>query len=138
MQEDLRKLKKRTGEASDSESDTSSTRRKRRKGRSFLDEELAKYTTGRGRAAARSGNKKGRRDEEEDILLEMGKFSKRVAQQTDRDDERGDAEADGLEVDNDVGWMKHRLKFEVDEKELTRRAEDEYSVSQIQAELTDR
>jgi peptidyl-prolyl cis-trans isomerase SDCCAG10 len=36
---------------------------------------------------------------------------------------------EGLEVDDDVDWMKHRLKFDVDEKELTRRAEDEYSVS---------
>jgi peptidyl-prolyl cis-trans isomerase SDCCAG10 len=132
MQDDLRALKKASGQDSDSDSDTSSTRRKRRKGPSYLEQELAKYQKGKGRAAARAGNKRSRRDEEDDLLEELGAFSKRVTgmgdEERDLDEDEG-GEEEGLEVDDDVDWMKHRLKFVVDEKELTRRAEDEYSVS---------
>ncbi|WWC86660.1 uncharacterized protein L201_001537 [Kwoniella dendrophila CBS 6074] len=140
MEEDLRRLKKHRGEASDSDSD-SEGRGKRRKGPSVLEQELAKYSKNRGRAAAKHGSKRGRRDEEDDLLKEMSKFSSKVAKagpnDSDEDDDvlqkrpkAGDEEAgeDDLEVDDDVGWMKHSLKFIVDEKELTRRAEDEYSV----------
>ena len=148
MQEDLRRLKKRAGDGSDSDSDSDRARRKRNK-KSYLEEELARYASGRGRAAGKAGNRKGRRDEEDDLLKEMGKFSKRVALAEVEDEEdglvtgevaegEGDGglaeilglrEAPGQEVDDDVGWMRHRLKFVVDEKELTRRAEDEYAVS---------
>ncbi|WWD21727.1 peptidyl-prolyl isomerase CWC27 [Kwoniella shandongensis] len=142
MEEDLRRLKKRTGEASDSDSDDSERRAKRRKGPSYLEEELAKYSRGRGRAAAKAGKKRGRRDEEDDLLKELSKFSSKVQQAEAEDDdiprgitaEKGeggvqlDENGEELEVDDDVGWMRHRLKFEIDEKELTRRAEDEYSV----------
>jgi peptidyl-prolyl cis-trans isomerase SDCCAG10 len=146
MQEDLRKLKKRNGEASESDSDSDAGRKKRRKGPSYLEEELAKYSRGRGHAAVKIGHagKRGKREEEDDLLREMGNFSERVMQADGgiEDDEEGrdrfeDEEGvvgveggeEGLEVDDDVGWMRHRLKFVVDEKELTRRAEEEYSVS---------
>lgn len=142
MQDDLRKLKKAAGDDSDSDSDSSEARRKRRKGPSYLEQELAKYSKGKGRAAARSGNKRSRRDEEDDLLAELGAFSKRViADEAGEDEEDGRAPElggvdgdgeEGLEVDDDVGWMKHRLTFVVDEKELTRRAEEEYSVSAVQ------
>jgi peptidyl-prolyl cis-trans isomerase SDCCAG10 len=131
MQDDLRALKKSQGNDSDSDSDSDS-RHKRRKGPSYLEQELSKYQKGRGRAA--KGNKKNKR-EEEDLLAELGAFSKRVTADDGgkgiRDDEveGGGGVEEGLEVDDDVDWMKHRLKFDVDEKELTRRAEDEYSVS---------
>ena len=138
MQDDLRKLKKQAGEASDSGSDSDTRRKKQRKGTSYLEEELAKYARGRGRAAVRAGNRRSKRDEEDDLLKEMGQFSKRVAVAEDEDSPINDGEEadvmaqveeqEGLEVDDDVGWMRHRLKFVVDEKELTRRAEDEYSV----------
>ncbi|OCF44803.1 peptidyl-prolyl isomerase CWC27 [Kwoniella heveanensis CBS 569] len=143
MEEDLRRLKKKSGDASDSDSD-SERGSKRRKGPSVLEQELAKYSKGRGRAAAKHGSKRGRRDEEDDILKEMSRFSSKVARAEPDDDEdvndisRGDAVRgemggeepgeDDLEVDDDVGWMRHKLKFVVDEKELTRRAEEEYSV----------
>jgi peptidyl-prolyl cis-trans isomerase SDCCAG10 len=128
MQDDLRALKKSQGNDSDSDSDSDS-RHKRRKGPSYLEQELSKYQKGRGRAA--KGNKKNKR-EEEDLLAELGAFSKRVTADDGGQGVRGidDEEVEGgLEVDDDVDWMKHRLKFDVDEKELTRRAEDEYSVS---------
>lgn len=147
MEEDLRRLKKRSGSVSDPESDSSS--RARRKGPSYLEQELAKYASKRGRAAMKAGNKRGRRDEEEDVLTEMRKFSKRVMQAGDEPEEEqaeeieeGEAkeegtgigaamaeEEGGIEVDDDVGWLTHKLKFQVDDKELTRRAEDEYAVS---------
>ncbi|WVR04836.1 hypothetical protein IAU60_001848 [Kwoniella sp. DSM 27419] len=140
MEADLRQLKKRTGNASDSDSD-SEGRSKRRKGPSVLEEELSKYSRGRGRAAAK-GSRRGKRDEEDDLLKELNRFSSRVAKAEVSDGEdaeraettqgegritAGDSEED-LEVDDDVGWMKHKLKFVVDEKELTRRAEEEYAV----------
>ncbi|WRT64533.1 peptidyl-prolyl isomerase CWC27 [Kwoniella shivajii] len=136
MEEDLRRLKKRTGEVSDSDSDHES-RSKRRKGPSVLEQELARYSQNRGRAAAKHSNKRGKKDEEDDLLTEMSKFSRKVAKAGPEDgEERPSAMAmadeqrgeDDLEVDDDVAWMKHSLKFIVDEKELTRRAEDEYSV----------
>ena len=135
MQDDLRALKKSQGNDSDSDSDSDS-RHKRRKGPSYLEQELSKYQKGRGRAA--KGNKKNKR-EEEDLLAELGAFSKRVTADDGgkgtRDDEGegGGGVEEGLEVDDDVDWMKHRLKFDVDEKELTRRAEDECSVSRAAA-----
>lgn len=137
MQDDLRKLKKAAGNESESDSDSSETRRKRRKGTSYLEQELAKYSKGRGRAAASRGGRKGKREEEDDLLAELGAFSKRVvADQADEDEDRvmdldtaGGDMGEGVEVDDDVAWMRHRLKFQVDEKELTRRAEEEYSVS---------
>ncbi|GFZ51612.1 peptidylprolyl isomerase [Saitozyma sp. JCM 24511] len=133
MQDDLRKLKKRAGDASDSDSDDSETRRKKRRaGPSYLEQELAKYSKGRGRAAAKAGNRRGRRDEEDDLLKEMSRFSSKVAQTEEDDtelpDEAGEGTEEGMEIDDDVGWMRHRLTFVVDEKELTRRAEEEYSV----------
>jgi peptidyl-prolyl cis-trans isomerase SDCCAG10 len=152
MQDDLRKLKKRSGNASDSDSDSDAGRRK---GPSLLEQELAKYSKNKGLAAKqRQINRKGRKDEEDDLLEAMSTFSKRVKEVEDEEveEEREAAEAKenengeelnvyGVvgdkvepvkdvegEVDDDVGWMRHRLKFVVDEKELTRRAEDEYSV----------
>lgn len=137
MQEDLRMLKKRRGEDSDSDSDTSSTRARRRKGPSYLEQELAKYSKGRGRAATRH-SRKGRRDDDDDLMRDLDIFSKRVLQADDDDEPRedyGDDEGgiglDGVEVDKDVGWMKHALKFAHEVSDETRRAEDEYDVSRI-------
>ncbi|KAI9636105.1 cyclophilin-like domain-containing protein [Dioszegia hungarica] len=154
MQDDLRKLKKLSGQNSDSDSDSDDGRRK---GTSYLQEELAKYSKNKGLAAKqRQINRKGRKDEEDDLIEAMSMFSQKVKkvvddEETDRLDaeERGNVDEvengeDGIfgasrmgaepvkdvegEVDDDVGWMKHSLKFMVDEKELTRRAEEEYSV----------
>ncbi|KIR60496.1 peptidyl-prolyl isomerase CWC27 [Cryptococcus bacillisporus CA1873] len=154
MEEDLRRLKKRSGSLSDSNSDSSS--RARRKGPSYLEQELAKYASNRGRAAMKAGNKRSRRDEEEDILVEMRKFSSRVMQAEDEPEEEqaegieeGETkegtgigavmaeEEGGIEVDDDIGWLKHKLKFHVNEKELTRRAEDEYAVIDPRAKARD-
>jgi peptidyl-prolyl cis-trans isomerase SDCCAG10 len=148
MQADLRKLKKQSGNGSDSDSDSDAGRRK---APSYLEQELAKYSKQKGLAAKqRQVNRKGRKDEEDDLLEAMSHFSKRVkrADEADREGERlteqDDADGEGIgegeaepvpdvdgEIDDDVGWMRHSLKFLVDEKELTRRAEDEYAVSYV-------
>ncbi|KAL1407034.1 Peptidyl-prolyl isomerase cwc27 [Vanrija albida] len=132
LQEDLRYLKKRQGEGSDSESDDSTSHRKRRKGADYLEEELAKYKSGRGRAAKRSTTSKSRRrDDDDDLMNDLSMFSKKVLAVVpdatyDSDDEKGDEE--GVEVDDDVGWLRHALKFEHEVSDETRRAEDEYTV----------
>lgn len=133
MQDNLRKLKKRTGEGSDSDSDDEA-RRKRRAGPSYLEQELSKYAKNRGRAVARAANSKRKREEEDDLLAEMSRFSQKVVAENfnaprkaiiEDEDEAGPTQ----DVDDDSGWMNHDLRFKVDEKELTRRAEDEYAVS---------
>lgn len=144
MQDDLRKLKKRTGrgdDSSDSESDEDDRKRKRRQGPSYLDQELAKYSTNKGRAAK---TKSGRRADDDDLLEQMSSFAGRVKKAADVDEGDDDqvddekvagepaAEAEGeepLEVDDDVGWMSHALKFDKENAEQVRRAEDDYTVS---------
>lgn len=147
MQNDLRALKKRSGNASDSDSDSDAGRRK---GPSYLEQELAKYSKQRGLAAKqKQSNRKGKRDEEDDLLAAMAKFSKKVKKEADEEAEEGERnraaeererkireeqeEFEGGDVDDgdgdDDGWMKHDLKFEVDDTEQMRRAEEDYSVS---------
>lgn len=133
MQEDLRMLKKRQGQDSDSDSEDEEARRKRKKGPSFLEQELAKYKRGRGRAARTARDRKDRRDNDDDLLKDLNKFSKKVLEmETERTDAaEGDEEGgeEALEVDDDVNWMRHALKFEHEISDETRRAEDEYTVS---------
>lgn len=129
MQEDLRALKKRIGEDSESDSDDDEKYRRRRKGAVYLEEEMAKYKKGRGRAATRH-SAKGRRGDDEDLLRDLGKFSQKVLAMGDDDGAARQGDEDGLEVDDDVGWMRHALKFEEEKSEETRRAEEEYTVSQ--------
>lgn len=131
MQEDLRMMKKRMGEDSDSDSDTSSTRRKRRKGPSALEQELAKYSKGRGRAATRH-SRKGRRDDDDDLMRDLGMFTKKITEMENDGgaQEMGHGEDEGgQEVDDDVGWLRHALKFEHEVSDETRRAEENYTVS---------
>lgn len=128
MQEDLRALKKRIGEDSDSESDDEDKYRRRRKGAIYLEEEMAKYKKGRGRAATRH-SAKGRRGDDDDLLRDLGKFSQKVLAMGEDDSSAKDRDEDGLEVDDDVGWMRHALRFEEEKSEETRRAEEEYTVS---------
>ncbi|WOO84739.1 Peptidyl-prolyl isomerase CWC27 [Vanrija pseudolonga] len=134
LQDDLRYLKKRQGEGSDSESDDSTSHKKRRKGADYLEEEMAKYTAGRGRAAKRSYNRKSRRDDDDDLMKDLSMFSKKVLAVDpdaayDSDDEKGaEGGEEGVEVDDDVGWLRHALKFQHEVSDETRRAEDEYTV----------
>lgn len=96
---------------------------------------MAKYTAGRGRAAKRSYNRKSRRDDDDDLMNDLSMFSKKVLAVDpdaayDSDDEKGgEGGEEGVEVDDDVGWLRHALKFQHEVSDETRRAEDEYTVS---------
>ncbi|KLT42844.1 cyclophilin-like protein [Cutaneotrichosporon oleaginosum] len=132
MQEDLRAMKKRMGQDSDTDSEDEEERRKRRRGPSALEQELSKYKHARGRAAREKWNAKDKRSKDDDLLRDLGMFSKKVMEaevdEEPMDDDAGDGEA-ALEVDDDVGWLRHSLKFAHEISDETRRAEDEYEVS---------
>ncbi|BEI82528.1 hypothetical protein CcaverHIS002_0303960 [Cutaneotrichosporon cavernicola] len=131
MQEDLRMMKKRMGQDSDTDSEDEEERRKRRRGPSALEQELAKYKHARGRAAREKWNPKDKRSKDDDLLRDLGMFSKKVMEaEADEEpmDNSGNAGEAGLEVDDDVGWLRHSLKFEHEISDETRRAEDEYEV----------
>lgn len=143
MEAEIRKLTRRreVGEDSDEEAE----KKKAKTQKSYLAEELAKYSKGRG--LHKKG--KGRRDEG-DVLEAMNKF-RGMLQATstsawgtnDGEDEAGgDGDADGegeggvklqeeekgMEVDDDRGFMNHALHFPKDDGEETRKAERDYEV----------
>ncbi|KAG6849675.1 hypothetical protein H0H93_006391 [Arthromyces matolae] len=130
MEEDIRRLnKRRDGEDSDDE------HIKKKPKKSYLQEELDKYSKGRGL------HKKGKRKDEGDILAALNNFRTKlqgsVEKTMDADDiemgeedagkDRGGEDA-GLEVDDDRGFMNHALHFPKDDGEETRKAERDYEV----------
>ena len=136
MQAKLRKLEKRTAGSDDdsSDSDDAHDAKRKRTGPSFLDQELAKYSAGR------RGNRKGARKDEDDVLSALSSFTSKIrkngsdAKEEERvkddegDDEPREAE-EGIEIDDDVGWMSHALKAVNDgNADQTRRAETDYTV----------
>lgn len=131
MQEDLRMMKKRMGQDSDTDSEDEEERRKRRRGPSALEQELAKYKSARGRAAREKWNAKDKRSKDDDLMRDLGMFSKRVMDAEADEEPMEDGDEAGLEVDDDVGWLRHSLKFAHEISDETRRAEDEYEVSRL-------
>ncbi|KAG8220770.1 cyclophilin-like domain-containing protein [Butyriboletus roseoflavus] len=139
MEAEIRKLTRRRegGEVSDEEAE----RKKAKTQKSYLAEELAKYSKGRG--LHRKG--KGRKDEG-DVLAAMNKFrgmlqpsststwdEKEDGGEVDRDDDGDDdikprEEDGGMEVDDDRGFLNHALHFPKDDGEETRKAERDYEV----------
>ena len=138
MQAKLRKLEKRAAASDDDSSDSDDARdaKRKRTGPSFLDQELAKYS------AARRGNRKGARKDEDDVLSALSSFTSRIRKNgpedneeetAQKEEERGDglpgSAEEGIEVDDDVGWMSHALKAVNDgNADQTRRAETDYTV----------
>ncbi|KAL7414316.1 hypothetical protein BDY24DRAFT_35005 [Mrakia frigida] len=122
---------------------------------SHLQDTLASYSRGRGGSGGASKGK-GKAKEEDDILAMLGSFRKKMqsapkgnaAGERGEGEEKGsdeeEGEGEGREVDNDEGWMGHRLIEERDEKaaEQTRRAETDYEVidtrGKAQQALTDK
>ncbi|KAF9268586.1 cyclophilin-like protein [Marasmius fiardii PR-910] len=130
MEADIRKLaKRRAGEDSDDES-------KKRPKRSYLEEELKKYEKGRGLS------KKAKRKDEGDLLAKLDMFRGKLKgvqvgdgdEDTRPDDEAmhdvGEvgAEDPGMEVDNDRGFLGHKLHFPKDNTEEVNKAERDYEV----------
>lgn len=137
MEAEIRKLTRRRegGEGSDEEAE----RKKAKTQKSYLAEELAKYSKGRG--LQKKG--KGRKDEG-DVLAAMNKFRGMLQASTwgekeGEDEVDGDVDGDveeikpreedgGMEVDDDRGFMNHALHFPKDDGEETRKAERDYEV----------
>lgn len=149
LEKEIRKLdSKRAGESSsEGEGDV----KKKRPKRSHLDEELAKYEKSRG-LKGKKGGKKAR--DEGDVLAKMDAFKTRLRgafpgdndvddvddnddrdkqsgkQETEKAGEKG-TENDGesaMEVDDDTGFLTHRLYFPKDNNEEIEKAERDYEV----------
>ncbi|KAH7885723.1 cyclophilin-like domain-containing protein [Phlebopus sp. FC_14] len=141
MEAEIRKLNRRRDGGEDS--DEESARKKAKKGKSYLEEELAKYSKGRG---LYKKSKDGRRKDEGDVLAALNSF-RGMLQGTSRSKWAPDLDADekmdegdnvpdaapggeepGMEVDDDRGFMNHALHFPKDDGEESRKAERDYEV----------
>jgi peptidyl-prolyl cis-trans isomerase SDCCAG10 len=130
VEDEIRKLTRQR--ESDSEDDKPS--KKTKKGPSIIEMQNAKYQ--RGQAAAR---KSGRKRDENDVLSALQSFRGKLQQaQGDGDEEdethenkksiAEDGEDEGMEVDDDVDWLHHRLHFADDSAAEVSRAEHDYEV----------
>ncbi len=132
MEAEIRKLTRRKGEGSDDDEPE-----KKKPKKSYLEEETAKYEKGRG--LKKKG--KGRKDEG-DVLAALNSFRSKLKSTTLEDspppepeggDGNGDeppknGEEEGMEVDDDVGFLGHLLHFPKGNEEETAKAEREYEV----------
>ncbi|KZT70843.1 cyclophilin-like protein [Daedalea quercina L-15889] len=136
MEADIRKLARRAaGEESDEE------RARKKPKRSYLEEEMAKYTKGRG------AHKKGKRKDEGDVLAALNSFRSKIMNTAPEDagdpdpsgpnGEAGGADAgvtagvgeeEAMEVDDDVGFLAHKLYFPKGNEEEVAKAERDYEV----------
>lgn len=135
MEADIRRLtKRRDGDDSDDEP------LKKKPKQSYLQQELDKYSKGRGL------NRKGKRKDEGDVLAALNSFRGKLKSSVLMDDGDGDdedrsgedgsedrkpgdtGEDSGMEVDNDRGFMSHALHFPKDDGEESRKAERDYEV----------
>ncbi|KAG2071067.1 cyclophilin-like protein [Suillus decipiens] len=137
MESEIRRLtRKREG---GDDSDEEAARKKTKPTKSYLEEELAKYSKGRG--LQKKG--KGRKDEG-DVLAALNSFRgllqsntnldmEDVVEEDDQVDNSGggtvpNGEDPGIEVDDDRGFIGHALHFPKDDGEETRKAERDYEV----------
>ena len=136
IEADLRRLsRRRDGDDSDDEPS------KKKVKKSYLEEELAKYSKGKGLS------KKGKRKDEGDVLAALnsfrGKLKGSMFEDLPGDDEDGQADGDadrkkaelavgeedpGMEVDDDQGFLSHALHFPKDDGEESRKAERDFEV----------
>lgn len=134
MEAEIRKLSRRR-EGNDS--DDEPTKKKPKK--SYLEEELAKYSKGR------KSDRKKRGKGEEEVLGMLNSFRGKLKNSNFADGPEEDAkmegEADGgegkmdvggedpgIEVDDDRGFLSHSLHFPKDDGEESRKAERDYEV----------
>ncbi|KAG8784072.1 Peptidyl-prolyl isomerase cwc27 [Serendipita sp. 405] len=128
VEEEIRKLTRRR----DSDSEDDKPAKKTKKGPSIIEQQNAKYQ--RGTAAARRAAKK--KDDSSSLsALERFRSKLQRVQIEDVDDAdappEGEDEAKGeeaMDVDDDVGWISHRLHFAKDDAQETSRAEHDYEV----------
>ncbi|OCH86949.1 cyclophilin-like protein [Obba rivulosa] len=138
MEAEIRRLARR-GAGSDSDDEDARARKRAKK--SALAEEMARY------ANAKGVHKKGKRKDEGDVLAALNSFrSKLQSAPVDVPDERGEekgeeekneaeqaentvpGEEEGMEVDNDTGFLGHALHFPKGNDEEVAKAERDYEV----------
>ncbi|KAF8527320.1 cyclophilin-like domain-containing protein [Gautieria morchelliformis] len=133
MEASIRKLRRKRG-ASESGSEDDEQRDKKtvkRQGASYLEAEMAKYTT---RKVERDKDGKKKRKDESDILAALNSFKGQLksvpksAAPDEADDTEGNPEEEGIEVDDDKTWLTHELCFPKDDRTETERAERDYEV----------
>lgn len=130
MEADIRKLSRRRD---GNESDDEPTKKKPKK--SYLEEELAKYSKGR------KSDKKKKGKGEEEVLGMLNSFRGKLRNSMFADgpgdeDVKMDGEGEtnaggedpGIEVDDDRGFLSHSLHFPKDDGEESRKAERDYEV----------
>lgn len=133
MEAEIRKLQKRRDGP---DSDDEAARKKPKK--SYLGEELAKY------AGSRGIHKKGRKRDEGDVLAALNSFRGKLqgTMFVDEPEDADTAEAEGtvegagpegaaeegMEVDDDTGFMAHALHFPKGNQEEVDKAERDYEV----------
>jgi peptidyl-prolyl cis-trans isomerase SDCCAG10 len=139
MEAEIRRLTKKQGGG---DSDDEPAKKKPKK--SYLEEELAKYSKGRGMYKK---GKEGKRRDETDILAALDSFRgklKNTAFGTTGETATEEASGNGvgeekeggavgeeistMEVDNDTGFMGHALHFPKDDGEESAKAERDYEV----------
>ncbi|KAI5124218.1 hypothetical protein M0805_005068 [Coniferiporia weirii] len=142
LEKEIRNLDSRRIGGSDSESDGNGRRNKKTK-HSYLEEELAKYEKGRGLKSKKDGRGRKAKDEG-DVLAKMDAFkSKLKGSFLDADEPQADSgtvdegaitNPDGenaevaMEIDNDTGFLSHKLLFPKDNDEEVAKAERDYEV----------
>ena len=134
VEEEIRKLTRQR----DSDSDDDKPSKKAKKGPSIIELQNAKYQRGKAAAARRGGKKR----DESDVLLALQSFRGKLQRtKGDSGDEEDVAKMDGedvemapaadeegIEVDDDVDWLRHRLHFTNDGAAESARAEHDYEV----------
>ncbi|KAH7093906.1 cyclophilin-like protein [Auriculariales sp. MPI-PUGE-AT-0066] len=144
MEADIRKLtRKREGSVSDDDRPAKKTK----DGPSQLEQELSRYS--KNRTAVRrdkEGKKVGKN--ENDVLAALDAFRGKLQRAMPKDEGEGEgegeeakhvdpidaaailpeAEEEGIEVDDDIGWLSHRLKFHKGNEEETQKADRDYEV----------
>lgn len=151
LETDIRKLSKRTGGKAGGDSDDSDSgyaKKKTKPNKSYLEEELAKYSKGRLFATGGGRDKDGKkkRRDESDVLAALDGFRGKLKdfQPTsslsglgkDKDPDEMDvdepgkevAAEEGLEVDTDRGFLSHLLTFPKGNSEEVDKAERDYEV----------
>lgn len=142
IESEVRKLTRRR-DSDDEEEEAQLKKKAKTSGPSLIELQNAKYK--RGSAAAK---RQGRKKDESDILATLTSFRGKL--QNMRSDsppappgegmevdqppeaagqpEGAEGAGEGLEVDDDVEWLKHRLQFPKDNGQETARAEHDYEV----------
>lgn len=136
MEAEVKRLaRRRDGGDSEEERNT-----KKSKNKSHLEEELAKYKKSRG------VHRKGHKKDESNVLAALAGFRSKLQTSAvaNDDDEMMDVSSandemvtqliegvegeDGIEVDNDLGFMGHLLRFPKGNEEEVQKAERDYEV----------